>query len=164
VFFKTRIKPNDFAICLVRDHQAIFGRKTLDDICKQFDLPFRDEPSYIQAFFELQAFGLYSIASGVRTQCGQELRSVILTSLNERFATVSGPNWEMMRRRVTEYEEFGDRAPAGELAAQLIFDRPPGAVPPTSREGFGLRLVMNASYLDAVKTVESLFKQYRFDS
>jgi hypothetical protein len=154
LFFKTRIKPNDFAIFLIRDHQAIFGRRNLGDICKQFDLRFRDEPSFIEAFYEFQAFGLYSIASGVRTQCGQELRSVILTSLN----------WEMMRRRVTEYEEFGDRAPAGELAEQLIFDRPLGAIRHTSREGFGLKLVMNASYLDAVKAVERLFKQYRFDS
>jgi hypothetical protein len=164
VFFKTKIKPNDFAICLVRDHQAIFGRRNLDDICKQFDLPFRDEPSYIEALFELQAFGLYSIASGVRTQCGQDLRKVILASLNDRFASMSGRNWEMMRHRVTEYEEFGDRAPAGGLAAQLIFDRPPGVVQPNSKEEFGLRLVMNASYLDAVKAVERLFKQYRFDS
>jgi hypothetical protein len=51
-------------------------------ICKQFDLHFRDEPSYIEAFYELQVFGLYSIASGVRTQCGQDLRRMILTILN----------------------------------------------------------------------------------
>jgi hypothetical protein len=163
VFFKTKIKPDDFANCLVRDHQAIFGRKNLDDICKQFDLHFRDEPSYIEAFYELQVFGLYSIASGVRTQCGPDLRGVILTSLNERFATMSGPNWEMFLHRVTEYEEFGNRAPAGGLAARLIFERPPGVVEPNSKEAFGLRLVMNASYLDAVKAVENLFKQYRFD-
>jgi hypothetical protein len=164
VFFKTKIKPNDFADCLVRDHQAIFGRRNLDDICRQFDLHFRDEPSYIDALYELQAFGVYSIASGVRTQCGQDLRRVILTSLNERFAAMCGRNWEMMRHRVTEYEEFGDRAPAGGLAAKLIFDRPPGVVHPNSKEAFGLRLVMNASLLDAMKAVETLFKQYKFDA
>jgi len=163
VFFKTTIEPDDFANCLVKDHQAIFGRRNLDDICKQLDLHFRDEPLYIEAFYELQAFGLYSIASGVRTQCGQDLRRVILTSLNDRFASMSGRNWEMMRHRVTEYEEFGDRAPAGGLAAQLIFDRPPGVVQPNSKEEFGLRLAMNASYVDAMKAVEKLFKQYKFE-
>lgn len=164
MFFKTKIKPDDFANCLVRGRQAIFGRRNLDDICKQFELHFRDEPSYIEAFYELQVFGLYSIASGVRAQCGQDLRRVILASLDERFATMSGRNWEMFRHRVAEYEEFGNRAPAGGLAAQLIFDRPPGVVPPNSKEAFGLRLVMNASYVDAVEAVERLFKQYRFDA
>jgi hypothetical protein len=70
----------------------------------------------------------------------------------------------MFRHRVTEYEEFGNRAPAGGLAARLIFEQPPGVVQPNSKEAFGLRLVMNASYLDAVKAVERLFKQYRFDT
>jgi hypothetical protein len=164
VFFKSKIEPDDFANCLVRDHQAIFGRSNLDSICKQFDLKFRDEAFYIEAFYEFQAFGLYSIAQGVRAQCGQNLRTVILTSLNEKFATMSGPNWEMMRHRVTEYEKFGDRAPVGGLAAQRIFDQPPGVIQPASKEAFGLGLVMNASYLDAVKAIERLFKQYKFDA
>lgn len=164
MFFKTTIvKPDDFAHYLVKDHQAIFGRRNFDDICKQVDLHFRDETSYIEAFYELQAFGLYSVASGVKTQCGQDLQRMILASLNARFAEMSGRNWEMMRRRVAEYEDFGDRAPAGRLASKVIFDRPPGVVQPNSKEEFGLRLVMNAVYLDAVKAVERLFKQYRFE-
>jgi hypothetical protein len=163
VFFKSKIKLSDFANCLLRDHQAIFGRSNLEHICKQFDLHFRDEPSYIEAFYEFQAFGLYSIASGVKTQCGQDLRASILTSLNERFANISGPNWEMLHHRVTEFEEASNHAPAGGLAAQLIFDRPPGVVQPKSKEAFGLTLVMNASYLEAVKAVERLFKQYKVD-
>ena len=142
MFFKTKIKPGDFANCLVRDHRGIFGLKNLEEICKQFDLHFRDEPSYIQAFYELQAFGLYSIACGVRTHCGQDFRRVILTSLNERFADICGRNWAMFCHRVTEYEEFGDRAPAGELAAKLIFEQP-GVVQSDSREAFGLTLIMN---------------------
>jgi hypothetical protein len=159
VFFKTTtVKPDDFAYYLVKDHQAIFGRRNFDDICKQLDLHFRDETSYIEAFYELQAFGLYSVASGVKTQCGQDLRRMILTSLNARFAEMGGRNWEMMRRRVAEYEDFGDGAPAGGLAAKVIFDRPPGVVQPNSKEEFGLRLAMNAVYLDAVKAVERLFK------
>ncbi len=164
MFFKSRIKPDDSANCLLRDHQAIFGRGNLDHVCKQLDLHFRDEPSYIEAFFEFQAFGLYSIASGVRTQCGQDLRTVILTSLNALFADISGPNWEMMRHRVAEYEEFGHHAPPGGLAAQRIFDRPPGIIQPNSMEAFGLTGVMNQSCLDAVKAVQRLFKQYRFDA
>jgi hypothetical protein len=164
MFFKSKIKSDDFANCLVRDHQAIFGKRNFDDVCKQFDLHFRDEPSYIEAFYELQAFGLYSIASGVRTQCGQDLRRVILTSLNERFATMSGRNWEMLCHRVAEYEEFGNRAPVGGLAAQTIFDRPPGVLQPNSAEAFGLRLAMNASYLDAVKAVERLFEHYKVEA
>ena len=164
MFFKTKIKPDDFANCLLRDHQEIFGRGNLDNISKQFDLHFRDEPSYVEAFYEFQAFGLYAIAFGVRTQCGQDLRRVILTSLNERFAVMSGRNWEMMCRRVAEYEEFGDRAPTGGLAAQRIFDRPPGVVQPTSKEGFGLGLAMNACCIDALEAVKRLFKQYKFDA
>jgi hypothetical protein len=163
VFFKTKIRPGDFANCLVRGHRDIFGLRNLDEICKQFDLHFRDEPSYIEAFYELQAFGLYSMACGVRTQCGQDLRRAILTSLNERFADICGRNWAMFCHRVTEYEEFVDRAPAGELAAKLIFEQPSGVVQPNSREAFGLRLVMNSSLLDAIKAVEMLFKQYTFD-
>lgn len=163
MFFKSKTKTDDFANCLVRDHQAIFGRSNLDHICEQLDFHFRDEPSYIEAFYEFQAFGLYSIGSGIRTQCGQGLRTLILASLNERFAAMSGPNWKMMRHRVDEYEEFGSRAPTGALAAQRIFDRPPGVLESTSKEAFGLSQIMNASYLDAIKAVEELFKQYRFD-
>jgi hypothetical protein len=164
VFFKPKIKPGDFANCLLRDHKTIFGRGNLDHVCKQLDWHFRDEPSYIEAFYEFQAFGLYSIASGVKTQCGQNLRTVILTSLNERFAAISRANWEMMRHRVAEYEEFSNHAPTGQLAAKRIFDRPPGAFQPTSMQAFGLSQIMNASYLDAVKAVERLFKQYRLDA
>ena len=123
---------------------------------------FRDQPSYIEAFYELQAFGLYSIAFGVKTQCGQALRAAILASLNDRFASISGPNWEMIRRRVTEYEEYSNHAPAGELAAKIVFDRPPGVIQPKSMEAFGLIIAMNASCRDAVSAVERLFKQYRF--
>jgi hypothetical protein len=126
-------------------------------------LRFRDQPSYLEAFYELQAFGLFSIASGVKTQCGQDLRSAILTSLNERFASISGSNWEMIRHRVTEYEEFSNRAPAGGLAAQRVFDRPPEVIQLKSMEAFGISVAMNASYLDALKAVERLFKRYRFD-
>jgi hypothetical protein len=164
VFFKSKIKPDDFANCLLRDHQAIFGRSRLDHICEQFDFHFRDEPSYIEAFYELQAFGLYSIASGVRTRCGQDLRTLILASLNERFADISGPNWKMMCQCVTEYQEFGNSGPTGGLASQRIFDRPPGAIQPNSQDAFGLMAVMNASYLDAVEAVQNLFKQYKFES
>jgi hypothetical protein len=164
VFFKTKIKPDDFAKYLLRDHQAIFGRSNLDSICKQFELHFRDEPTYIEAFYEFQAFGLYSIAFGVRTQCAHGMQTAILTSLNSRFANMSGKNWEMMRYRVAEYDEFGNRGPAGGLAAQNIFDRPPGAIRPKSMEAFGLSQVMNASCLDALEAVKRLFKQFKFDT
>ena len=69
----------------------------------------------------------------------------------------------MMRLRVTEYEESGSSVPNGGLAAQRIFDRPPVVIRPTSMEAFGLSHVMNATYLDAVKVIERLFKQYKFD-
>ena len=163
MFFKTKIKPGDFANCLVRDHQAIFGRRNLEDVCKQLDLHFRDEPSYIEGFYEFQAFGLYSIGFGVRTQCGQDLQAAILTSLNKVFADISGPNWEMMRHRVNEYEELSVHGPTGEFAAQRIFDKPPGVIQPRSKQAFGLALAMNASCIDALEAVKSLFKQYRFD-
>jgi len=142
----------------------IFGRGNLDYICKQLDFHFRDQSSYIEAFYEFQAFGLYSIASGVRTQSGQGLRTIILSILNARFEAISGPNWKMMSQRVAEYEEFGVRAPSGGLAAQKIFDRPSGILQPTSRDAFGLTIAMNASYLDAVKAVDNLFKQHKIDN
>jgi hypothetical protein len=164
VFFKSRISVDDFANCLIQDHEAIFGRTRLDHICNQFDLNIADAASYIHAFYEFQAFGLHSISDGVRQQCHQNLRTRILTSLNRRFATVSGPNWEMMRLRVTEYEEFGSRAPIGSLAAQLIFDSPTGAIQPDSKQAFDLTHAMNASYLDALKAVARLFKHYKFDA
>jgi hypothetical protein len=160
VFFKSKIKPYDFALCLLRDHQAIFGRSNLDEICKQFDLHFRDEPSYIGGFYEFQAFGLYSITFGVRAQCGQELETAILTNLNKLFADINGPNWEMLRYRAWEYEEQGIHGPTGGLAAQRILDE--GVLQPSSQQAFGLGLVLNASTLDAVKQVERLFKQYKF--
>ena len=163
MFFKAKIKSGDFANYLIRDHHAIFGRTNLDAICEQFELHFRDEPTYIEAFYELQAFGLYSIASGVRTQCANGLQTAILTSLNSRFATISGKNWEMMRYRVAEYEDFGMRGPVGGLAAQNIFDRPPGALQPKSVDAVGLSLTMNASYLDALGAVKRLFKQFKFE-
>jgi hypothetical protein len=163
VFFKAKTNPDDFANYLLREHEAIFGRSRLDRICEQVALHFRDEPSYIEAFDVFQAFGLYSIADGVRTQCGHNLRTVILTSLNKRFAVKSGPKWEMMRHHVTEYEEFGDRAPIGGFAAQRIFDRPAGVVQPTSKEAYDLSHVLNTSYLDAVKAIERLFTQFKFD-
>ncbi len=140
---------------------AIFGRDRLDHICNQFDLRFRDEPSYIQAFYELQAFGLYSIIDGVKTQCGYDLRTVILATLNELFEEISGPNWEMMWHRVAEYEEFGKQAPTGGLAAQRIFDQPPGVIQPTSMEAYDLSHTMNRCYIDAVKAIEGLFKEYK---
>jgi hypothetical protein len=164
VFFKTKIKPDDFANYLVRDHHAIFGRSNLDNICKQFELHFRDEATYIEAFYEFQSFGLYSIAFGVRTQCADGLQEAILNSLNARFTIIAGKNWEMMRHRVAEYEEFGNRGPAGGLAAQNIFDRPLGAIQPKSIEAFGLSRVMDASCLDAVEAVKRLFKQFKFDA
>ena len=144
---------------------AIFGRRRFDYICKQFDLHFRNEPSYIEAFYEFQAFGLYSIIDWVRTQCGHghSLRAEILTSLNERFADISGPNWEMMRLRVAEYEESGKAAPNGGLAARRIFARPPGVFQPSSMEAFELSHNMNSSYLDAGKVIGGLFKQYKFE-
>jgi hypothetical protein len=69
----------------------------------------------------------------------------------------------MMRLRVTEYEESGSSAPNGGLAAQRIFDRLPGVIRPTSIDAFGLSHVMNVTYLDAVKAIGRLFKQYKFD-
>ncbi len=164
MFFKTKIEPADFANCLVRDHRAIFGRRNLDDICKQLDFHFRDEPSYIEAFYELQAFGLYSIAFGVKSQCVQHLQAAILNSLNRVFADISGPNWEMMRHRVNEYEELSIHGPTGGFAAQRIFDKPPGVIQPSSKQAFGLALAMNASCVDALEAVKSLFKQYKFDA
>jgi hypothetical protein len=163
VFFKTKIKPGDFANCLVRDHRELFGLRSLDDICKLLEFHFRDEPSYIEAFYELQAYGLYSIAFGVRAQCGQDLQAAILTSFNKVFADISGPNWEMMCRRVKEYEELSIHGPTGGFAAQRIFDKPPGVIQPSSKEAFGLALAMNESCIGALEAVKSLFKQYRFD-
>jgi len=164
VFFKSRISVDDFANCLIRDHEAIFGWTRLDHICTQFDLNIADAPSYVQAFHEFQAFGLYSISVGVTPQRHQSLRTRILTSLNSRFAIVSGPNWEMMRIRVAEYEEFGNRAPIGGLAAQLIFDQPTGVIQPDSKQAFDLSHAMNAIHLDALKAVARLFKHYKFDA
>jgi hypothetical protein len=160
VFFKSKITSDAFANCLVRDHQAIFGMKHLVHICGEFDLHFRDESSNIEAFYEFQAFGLYAIADGVRTQCRDDLRDAILASLNQRYADVSGPNWEMICRRVAEYEESGNHAPNGGLAAQRIFERPPGIIQPDSMEAFGLSRAMTSSYRDALQAVERLFKQY----
>ena len=161
MFFKSRVRPDEFAKCLLREHQAIFGLNCLVQICKQYEFHFRDEPTFIEAFYEWQAFGLYSIAFGVRTQCGQEARATILGHVNELFAAISGPNWKMMLQRVSEYEEFSNSAPVGDLAVKNIFDQPPGILQSRSMEAFGLRHTMNASLLDAVKTVEGLFKQYK---
>ena len=159
MFFKSKITPDAFADCLVRDHQTIFGMNTLVQICTEFDLHFRDEASSIEAFYELQTFGLYAIADGVR-QCCHDLGETIIANLNQRFATISGPNWEVMCRRVAEYEESGNHAPNGGIAAQRIFDRPCGVIQPTSKEAFGLSHVMNTIYLDAVQAVKRLLKQY----
>lgn len=158
--FKSKITTDAFTNCLIRDHQAIFGMGCLAHICKEFEIRFKDESSNRAAFYELQAFGLYAIADGVRTQCGQRLRDVILVRLNEKFANMSGPNWEMFRRRVAEYEESGSDAPNGGLAAQRIFDRPTGVIEPDSMAAFGLSHAMNASYCDALQAVERLFKHY----
>jgi hypothetical protein len=77
---------------------------------------------------------------------------------------VSGPNWETMRLRITEYEKVGSHAPIGGFAAQLIFDRPTGDIQPDSKQGFELSHAMNAIYLDALKAVARLFKHYKFDA
>jgi hypothetical protein len=163
VFFKSKITADDFAKCLLREHHAIFGPSSLDQICKQLDFHFRDEPSYIEAFYEFQAFGIYSIASGVRTQCSPDLRAAILSSWYAIFKDISGPNWEIMRHRVAEYENLHWQAPTGGLAASRIFDRPLGSLQPTSKNAFGLTMAMNASHIDALEAVERLFKEYKVD-
>jgi hypothetical protein len=61
-------------------------------------------------------------------------------------------------------EEFSSRAPTGGLAAQKIFDQPVGRIQPKSQEAFGLAMAMNETYLVAVKAVEKLFRQYKFDA
>jgi hypothetical protein len=163
VFFKSKIKPDDFAKCLLRVHKTLFGQSKLESLCKPFDFHFSDEPSYIGAFYELQAFGIHSIASGVKTQCGHGLRDSILASWYSIFKDIGGPNWEMMRQRVAEYEEFSSRAPTGGLAAQRIFDQPAGRIRPSSQEAFGMAIAMNEIYVVTVQDVEKLFKQYKFD-
>jgi hypothetical protein len=65
-----------------------------------------------------------------------------------------------MRCRVALYDESGNQAPNGNIAARRIFDKPPGVVQADSKQAFGLSHVMNASYIDAVKAVQRLFKQY----
>jgi hypothetical protein len=160
MFFKSKIEIADFVRALVRDHQAIFGRSNLDKICKELEFHFRDEPSYIRGFFEFQAYGLYSIAFGVKSQCGQELRAAILTSLNECFANISGTNWEMMWLRVAEYEEEGKSGLTGALAARLVFDHPTGTIEPRSMKATFLVQAMDESCIDALKAARRLFKQY----
>ena len=64
MFFTSKIQPRDFVKLLVTEHQSIFGRDNLDSICQQFNVRFRDKTSYVEAFFEFQAYGLYSIILG----------------------------------------------------------------------------------------------------
>jgi hypothetical protein len=161
MFFKSKIEIADFVRLLVRDHQAIFGRDKLDEICKELEVHFRDEPSYIGGFFELQAYGLYSITFGVKSQCGHELRAAILTTLNECFANISGANWEMMRLRVAEYEEEGKSGLTGALAARLVFDHPTGTIEPKSMKATFLIQAMDGSCIDALEAAKRLFKQYK---
>jgi hypothetical protein len=155
VFFKTKITPDALTNHLIREHQAIFGQSRLDRICKRFDLHFADDPSHREAFSELQAYGLYSIAEGARAFT----ETAILKNLFEKFAAVSGPKWEMMLRRIAEYDEFGGYAPAGEIAVRNIFRT--AGVDAKSMEGFELRHLMNRMYIDSLKAVTRIFKQYK---
>jgi hypothetical protein len=146
MFFKSRVKPDDFANYLIREHEAIFGQRRLVQICKQFALRFGDERADSESLREFQTFGLYSIADGLRMRLGEP--TVILTILNDRFPAL----WGHLRA----YEEFGNHAPIGEFAAQRIFDRPSGTIPPNSQVAFDLKHAMNQSYLAALKAIERL--------
>jgi len=150
--FKSRVNPDDFVNYLVREHEAIFGRRRLDQICELLACHFRDEITYTEALQEFHTFGLYSIADGIRMWLGA--RAVILAVLNERFPSLSG--------HLTAYEEFGKHAPIGEFAAQRVFDRPPGAIQPNSQVAFDLKHAMNQSYLATLNAIERLLAQFDF--
>jgi hypothetical protein len=87
VAFKSRISTDEFANLLVREHEAIFGRRRFNDLCAKFDLHFRDEPSYMEAFDEFQVFGLYSITDGVRPQL-----ALLLPSFSKKLTDRGGPD------------------------------------------------------------------------
>lgn len=152
MFFKSSVTPDDFTNYLVREHEAIFGQHRLVQICKQFALRFRDERTHDEALREFQTFGLYSITDGVRMRLGGQ--TVILTILLGRFPALSSD--------LPAYDEFGKRSPIGEFAAQRIFDRPSGTIPPNSQVAFDLKHAMNQSYLAALKAIERLSSQYKF--
>ena len=170
MFFKSKIKIEEFATALLQMHASIFGQASLTNICELCGFHFRDETSYAEALWEWLALGLFAVASAVKAHYNEALRGPILENMHKQFylgLANAGANREdlvrieqKIRTSLVEYDHAYVVGPIDVLAVQKIFDRPTGILPAKSMQAFEFRIAINEAYSGTLKGANKLFRQF----
>lgn len=170
MWFKAKVKLEELTTLLLVMHAAVFDQSSLRNACDLCSFSFRDEASYADALWEWLAFGLYVIATGVRTYCERRSVAAIIENLDKQFylgLAKAGANREDLARvekrirgHIAEYESASIHGPIDDIAVQRVFDHPLGALPARSMQAFQLRIAIQKASEGTLDPVSRHFKQF----